>query len=620
MAKSVLADLVLRLSTNSAELKRGLAEAKTSLSGLDRNSKNIGSQVSTSLAKMGAAFAAVGGTIEFFKSALLSTGESADKFAKIQEGLKQGFDAIKRAVVTLDFKDFVKNVKGAINEGMRYAETLDDIDEKTRELKIQEADASNELIKQQKILRSALSSSDQKKAAGEEIIKTETKLALIRTGIADQAYQNELTNIASITKLTNLEVEAILRGEKTAKDKIAAGKEYNKMLSDQTTLENDMRISGINRIPITQNQIDQLAELKKKLGATSEETKKYAYATAKMSDDPKLNLAVSKYVDLQAARRSADEDTIKTATRLDAIDNKQITTQDKLKTVEEARLENAKEKARIDERNAKYSSVPTKIKFGDPKLSSANIAPGLQKGPTNLYVPTITGNLERDALAMSRDISLEKIRGDEDEANKRYEIWRKYHEDIADLNQLDLENSRKIKEDKLVMAQTWLNAVGEMINTVANINVISMNKEIEAAGNSETAKERIRRKYARKQKATAIATALINGALAITDVWKSWGAYPIVAGILSGVAAVAVGAQVGVISSQSLAKGGIAYSPTLATVGEYPGARTNPEIITPLNKLKDILGKNKSEVVFIIEGTQLRGVLNNIDRKINSFS
>jgi hypothetical protein len=39
-----------------------------------------------------------------------------------------------------------------------------------------------------------------------------------------------------------------------------------------------------------------------------------------------------------------------------------------------------------------------------------------------------------------------------------------------------------------------------------------------------------------------------------------------------------------------LAEGGIAYGRTLAEVGEYQGARSNPEVIAPLSKLKDILG------------------------------
>ena len=38
-----------------------------------------------------------------------------------------------------------------------------------------------------------------------------------------------------------------------------------------------------------------------------------------------------------------------------------------------------------------------------------------------------------------------------------------------------------------------------------------------------------------------------------------------------------------------LATGGIAFGNTLANVGEYLGARSNPEVIAPLDKLRDLL-------------------------------
>ncbi|WP_271856071.1 tape measure protein [Patiriisocius marinus] len=43
------------------------------------------------------------------------------------------------------------------------------------------------------------------------------------------------------------------------------------------------------------------------------------------------------------------------------------------------------------------------------------------------------------------------------------------------------------------------------------------------------------------------------------------------------------------------ADGGIAYGPTLGLMGEYAGARNNPEVIAPLNKLKDIIGGTTSD-------------------------
>jgi len=68
------------------------------------------------------------------------------------------------------------------------------------------------------------------------------------------------------------------------------------------------------------------------------------------------------------------------------------------------------------------------------------------------------------------------------------------------------------------------------------------------------------------------------------------------------------------------ASGGIVSSPTMAMVGEYSNARSNPEVITPLSKLKEMLGgAGGGEVTFRIDGTQLVGVLNNYNRRTNSY-
>ena len=42
------------------------------------------------------------------------------------------------------------------------------------------------------------------------------------------------------------------------------------------------------------------------------------------------------------------------------------------------------------------------------------------------------------------------------------------------------------------------------------------------------------------------------------------------------------------------AQGGIVKSPTLGLMGEYAGARSNPEVIAPLNKLNSMMGSNQS--------------------------
>ena len=70
-------------------------------------------------------------------------------------------------------------------------------------------------------------------------------------------------------------------------------------------------------------------------------------------------------------------------------------------------------------------------------------------------------------------------------------------------------------------------------------------------------------------------------------------------------------------SVPKFANGGIAYGPTLGLFGEYAGASTNPEVVAPLDKLRNLLdidsrgGGVGGRVEFEIKGRNLVGVLRN---------
>jgi hypothetical protein len=84
----------------------------------------------------------------------------------------------------------------------------------------------------------------------------------------------------------------------------------------------------------------------------------------------------------------------------------------------------------------------------------------------------------------------------------------------------------------------------------------------------------------------------------------------------AGAAAMAAGAMlIGVAKKPvKLATGGLAYGPTLAVVGDNPGASSDPEVVAPLSKLSTYLGGQKMELVgsidWVLEGDSLRAVLN----------
>lgn len=83
--------------------------------------------------------------------------------------------------------------------------------------------------------------------------------------------------------------------------------------------------------------------------------------------------------------------------------------------------------------------------------------------------------------------------------------------------------------------------------------------------------------------------------------------------IAAGVALVALGAGLkGAIAKRAeqsgvpaFAEGGLVYGPTMGLVGEYPGARTNPEVIAPLDKLRSMIGGNTVQVTGRLSGRDI---------------
>ena len=92
--------------------------------------------------------------------------------------------------------------------------------------------------------------------------------------------------------------------------------------------------------------------------------------------------------------------------------------------------------------------------------------------------------------------------------------------------------------------------------------------------------------------------------------------------IAAGIALVALGAAFAAGSKKiasgggggggptKFANGGIVSSPTLGLMGEYPGARSNPEVIAPLDKLKNMIGERGGSNVqvageFVLKGQDL---------------
>lgn len=100
---------------------------------------------------------------------------------------------------------------------------------------------------------------------------------------------------------------------------------------------------------------------------------------------------------------------------------------------------------------------------------------------------------------------------------------------------------------------------------------------------------------------------------------------PWLAGV-AGVAAIAAGTALINLANKpvKLATGGLAYGPTLAVVGDNPGASSDPEVVAPLSKLRNYIGGQRLELVgdvtFELSGDKLRATLNRENVRLASLA
>jgi hypothetical protein len=113
-----------------------------------------------------------------------------------------------------------------------------------------------------------------------------------------------------------------------------------------------------------------------------------------------------------------------------------------------------------------------------------------------------------------------------------------------------------------------------------------------------------------------IAYAITNGA--VVELFKDPKTWPLA--LAAGIAAVAAGtalkSKINNNKATAFANGGIVSGPTMGLVGEYPGAQNNPEVIAPLDKLKDMIGGGGGGT-FVLRGQDLLLSVNRAQKASN---
>jgi hypothetical protein len=575
MSAGIMADLMLRLRANSAELEKGINQANKSLGGLEKNSKNIGGQMVSAFAKVSGALIAVKGAVEGAKFVINSTQGTADAFEATMGGLKTGTQAFGAAIANLDFDNLINGFLKGYKAGKAYTEQLDDIADKQLALGIIEAETALEIAKQQRILKDETSSSVEKAAAELKIRELTSKQMKLQLGVAEQKLKAEEDVIKSMRAGKDLTEEEKNLVTDYVKNYIFLTDEQKKTITDLGKSYQAMtRARGAVGAYDEERRVVRTTKAYNDLVAQADDvSKKYASVADvlnKFTDESR-----ERWQQVYVSQIKVEEEFVK----METLTDKQAK---KIETVSKEEQKNReKEIALIEKKNLLLGLTPIE---GVAKTADLpKVAPEIDA--TKLSEMTITPIINETAA----------ITG----ATLFQEVWTAAAVAVQDALSNTAIESQTLFAYLIDTAVSGLQKIGETLAeggesfSEFSKNALSSIKNIIGGIISQGV-------------AGAVANALQNPALKIAPYL-----IPVFAGLAAGLAKTAFNSLI-----PKFAEGGIISGPTVGMLGEYPGVQSNPEIVGKLSDFRDMLGDiGLGEVRFVIEQNQLVGILQKANNK-----
>lgn len=167
----------------------------------------------------------------------------------------------------------------------------------------------------------------------------------------------------------------------------------------------------------------------------------------------------------------------------------------------------------------------------------------------------------------------------------------------------------------IVKTLTATNEAGAVAETKkASASVISVTAQAVAAGMAETNAAAQLPLIAANKATAASYMELAAAAFYASHAFIPFAGFGIATGFIAAATSIVEG-----IGAMPFANGGIVSGPTIGLIGEYAGARNNPEVVAPLNKLRSMLDdgdRGVGRVEFEVRGDRLFGVLERHKNKL----
>ena len=547
--------------------------------------------------RMAEAMGFLKGVLDFFIGQLVKVGEWLVKaFSDPKTAIKELWEAIKENLVTR-FQGVIQLFQGGWevikNGAIGVALAIKGIFNKEAKAQAEEyfqaaADGAAK-VGEALVMIGTGKTVDEIKKIGQEIVKSGKdglNVAKLEDALMDQKIK-DTTELATMERqLAQTREDLYSEDRKSTESRQRAADLLQKVLTQQDAISARKIAYAKQELALIEAQIAATA------GDTSDESRlKIAEARAKVEAEiANASLEKTRYLRQEAMLTAQLAETEKK--EQEALYQKELSdANDLAKLNQELTLLRIKDEREVAVKRMEY----------DKEAALASVASATNAAEQRLAIEQIYGEkllaLKAQFAAEDQKMEAEQAKIAEDNKQKEKELAIAEHE----------EKIQRIND----VASTTMAA----LDAVSSFQQAAMNKELAAAGDNEAKKDEIRKKYAKKEKQLAVVKAIIGTALAVVNALQT---QPIWLGIaMAAVAAAAGAAEIATIKSTPLAKGGLAYGETFATVGEYANARSNPEVIAPLDKLKSMLGNpfREGQVKFVIEQDQLVGILTNANNK-----
>ena len=477
-----------------------------------------------------------------FKEAMDLTQTVGDEVAIKVAGLEAVWDKFIRTIVSGDFSNFVQGLRDAKQAGEELAASLDELFERNNALSIEEARLSRQQEENLRIMRDQTKSIKERKEAGEAYIQTEEELAKRREDIAIQEYEALRANFAAQSELSEQEVELVISQYEKYRDAVKAG-EFLDIKKDYDYMREALDLTGVSSLTTEQQKAltDKYNTFKALYEGLSEEELHY------------LDL-YRKYNNLNDAETSR---LVKAWTKKDrTIANSMATTRKAATTVSGLLKQEQTLEAKAEAKAAK--ALEKEAKAVGPLEKALKELDDLVEAAENEVLPRLQQvempEDKRSPFAKWLGVTPEEFESLKSQAlSAAQSIY-------SSIQQLSQQATQQRLEDELEAVDKEAESEKAILKSKLDKNLISQKQyekklaEVDKA--AEERREEANREAFKKNKAWNIGQALMNMALAITNIWATnkGGA---AARIAETVLASATGlAQIGVIAAQKYARGG----------------------------------------------------------------